>query len=253
VSLSRASEVAASQELAQLGAIIVQMVRKREAGGVPIENAPEWIAWGVEGRLGVNSVISCSIFNPIPPGYVGKREARLRAIPTDFRPDRMAIKSLRAPLTAPKGWPPSVPRLATIKPISGVICSRHRMSVAGFFRQHRRPSGIVRIAQSRVTDQKHPTASATPHRFMMPCGQAEIRGDRAQSRFRGFQRNPGGIDLKIEQEIQNHAKPASRPAIPIRPILNGNAPVSRFPDHLYNDRTELASSCRRKATRWHGE
>lgn len=82
------------QELAQLGALLVQMVRGREAGGAPVEDAPEWRRLGRAG-LAWRDYSNFLLDSPSASADVASLEGaviRLQAIPRDFRPARLAVR-----------------------------------------------------------------------------------------------------------------------------------------------------------------
>lgn len=79
------------QELAQLGALIVQMVRGRETGGAPIEDAPEWRRLGRAGTAWRD--YANFLLDPhAEPSTVTLEAAtnRLETIPLDLRPAQLA-------------------------------------------------------------------------------------------------------------------------------------------------------------------
>ena len=79
-------------DLTAVGAILAQVVRRREAAAWPIEDAPEWKALGHPGKAWL---AYCNyLLNPQPAaGELTMTEARrrLRAIPKDARPIRNAL------------------------------------------------------------------------------------------------------------------------------------------------------------------
>ena len=79
-------------DLAALGGILAQVVRRREATAWPIEEGPEWRALG---RSGKAWLAYCNyLLNPQPaPGELTLAEARkrLRALPKDSNPARTAV------------------------------------------------------------------------------------------------------------------------------------------------------------------
>ena len=80
-----------ARDLAAVGAMLVQVVRRRSAGGWPIEEAPEWRSLG---RAGSAWLAYCNyLLNPQPAaGELTIEEARrrLQKIPRDARPGRNA-------------------------------------------------------------------------------------------------------------------------------------------------------------------
>lgn len=80
-----------SQELSQLGGLIVQMVRGRQAGLAPIEDAPEWRRLGRSGAAWRDFGNFLLDGNGDPAALtLEAAETRLRAIPADFPPGRVA-------------------------------------------------------------------------------------------------------------------------------------------------------------------
>jgi len=79
-------------DLTAIGAILAQVVRRRQAAAWPIEDAPEWKALGHPGKAWL---AFCNyLLNPQPAaGELTLEEARrrLRAIPKDARPVRNAV------------------------------------------------------------------------------------------------------------------------------------------------------------------
>lgn len=80
-----------ARDLATIGAMLVQVVRRRSASGWPIEEAPEWRSLG---RAGSAWLAYCNyLLNPQPAaGELTIEEARrrLQRIPRDARPGRSA-------------------------------------------------------------------------------------------------------------------------------------------------------------------
>jgi hypothetical protein len=79
-------------DLTSVGAILAQIVRRRQAAAWPIEDAPEWKALGHPGKAWLAYVNY--LLNPQPAaGELTMTEARrrLRSIPKDARPVRNAI------------------------------------------------------------------------------------------------------------------------------------------------------------------
>lgn len=86
------------RELGELGAILVRIVRRRAAGGWPIEDAPEWRALG---RAGEAWREYCNLLlNPAADAALTTDEAllALRKIPTDAKPARTAALATAATL-----------------------------------------------------------------------------------------------------------------------------------------------------------
>ncbi|HEY4248291.1 MAG TPA: hypothetical protein VGM64_15695 [Lacunisphaera sp.] len=115
-----------ARDLAAIGAMLVQVVRRRSAGGWPIEEAPEWRSLG---RAGSAWLAYCNyLLNPQPAaGELTIEEARrrLEKIPRDARPGRnVALLSGTVILLAaggvvgfarfgdPKGMPLTLRKLA---------------------------------------------------------------------------------------------------------------------------------------------
>ncbi len=86
------SGTAHRDDLASVGAILAQIVRRREVAAWPIEDAPEWKALGRPGKAWLACVNH--LLDPEPAsGELTLAEARrrLKAIPKDARPVRNAI------------------------------------------------------------------------------------------------------------------------------------------------------------------
>ncbi|MBI2496495.1 MAG: hypothetical protein HYV75_00685 [Opitutae bacterium] len=79
-------------DLTAVGAILAQVVRRRQAAAWPIEDAPEWKALGHPGKSWLAYVNY--LLNPQPAAgelTIAEARRRLRAIPKDARPVRNAI------------------------------------------------------------------------------------------------------------------------------------------------------------------
>ncbi len=86
------SEAARVNDLAAVGAILAQIVRRREVAGWPIEDAPEWKALGHPGKAWLAYVNF--LLDPKPAAgelTIAEARRRLRLIPKDARPVRNAI------------------------------------------------------------------------------------------------------------------------------------------------------------------
>ena len=81
-----------TNDLSAIGAILAQIVRRREVAAWPIEDAPEWKTLGRPGKAWLEF---CNyLLNPQPAAgelTIAEARKRLRAIPQDARPVRNAI------------------------------------------------------------------------------------------------------------------------------------------------------------------
>lgn len=86
------SETVRVNDLAAVGAILAQIVRRREVAAWPIEDAPEWKALGRPGKAWLAYVNF--LLDPKPASgelTIAEARRRLRLIPKDARPVRNAI------------------------------------------------------------------------------------------------------------------------------------------------------------------
>ena len=85
------SDVPRRHDLAAVGAILAEIVRRREVGAWPIEDAPEWKALGRAGKAWLAYVNF--LMDPQPAAgelTIAEARKRLRAIPKDANPARTA-------------------------------------------------------------------------------------------------------------------------------------------------------------------
>ncbi len=86
------SETARRNDLTSVGAILGQIVRRREVAAWPIEDAPEWKALGRPGKAWLACVNY--LLDPKPASgelTIAEARKRLKAIPKDARPVRNAL------------------------------------------------------------------------------------------------------------------------------------------------------------------
>lgn len=86
------SETPRRNDLAAVGAILAQIVRRREVAAWPIEDAPEWKALGRPGKAWLAYVNY--LMDPQPASgelTIAEARKRLRAIPKDSNPARTAL------------------------------------------------------------------------------------------------------------------------------------------------------------------